>query len=227
MNKKLFKYTSILIIVIFFLISIISCKASVIQERKSTAQNIEESDNGLIDETDTTKLNGESTSKTESQSIDVDKGLFNVEITLPASFFEGQDIDNIVSEMKDEGVKVAINDDGSVTYKMSKAKHNEFMKELDKSIVEYIEEIKNSGDYKSIQDITYNKSFSEITLTVEKEAFENSLDGIVSLGIGMMSLYYQLFNGVSQENYRVQINFKDTETGNIFNNVVYPDAFEE
>lgn len=213
MIKKLYKYTSILVIVMFSL-SIISCKTSVTPVSES-----------LI-ETNTVKLNKENVVETESQSIEVDKGILSVEITLPASFFEGEDISSIADVNKDNDIKVTKNSDGSVTYKMSKSKHNELMQEIKNSLIDYIEEVKNNEDYKSIEDITYNKTFSELTMVVDQEAFEGSLDGFVAFGLGMMSLYYQLFNGVNPENYKVTIHLKNVGTGGIFRDIVYPDAFE-
>lgn len=46
--------------------------------------------------------------KLEEVSVEVDKGLFNVEGTLPASLFEGEDIDSAIKEAKAEGVKEVI-----------------------------------------------------------------------------------------------------------------------
>lgn len=54
----------------------------------------------------------------------MDKGLLNVEVTIPATLYKGQDIDSIISEAKNSGIKEVIkNDDGSLTYKMSKSEH--------------------------------------------------------------------------------------------------------
>jgi hypothetical protein len=164
----------------------------------------------------------------EEQAIEVDKGIFSVEITLPASLFEGEDIGEVVAKAKEDGVSdVTVNNDGSITYRMSKSKHNELMREMRDELLEHIEEVKNSKDYESINDITYNKTFSEFTLIVDREKFENSFDGLVALGIGMLALYYQLFNGVAPDDYKVTIFFKNANTGEVFNSVVYPDALEK
>lgn len=161
-------------------------------------------------------------------SIEVDKGLFSVEITMPASFFEGEDIDEIVAKAKEDGIsEVIVNDDGSVTYKMSKLRHNELIKEMRDDIIEYLDELKNSGDYESIKDIAYNKNFTEFTILVNREKFENSFDGIVALGIGITSSYYQIFDGVPSDKYKATIFFKDEDTGEVFHTVVFPDSFEE
>ena len=123
--------------------------------------------------------------KTEEKTVEVDKGLFNVEITLPASMFEGEDSEKVIADAKADGVsEVTKNSDGSYTYKMSKAKHKELMTEVEKGIVESVEEMKTSGDFTSIKDITYNNSFKEFTIIVDKEAYENSMDGFGVFTLG-------------------------------------------
>jgi hypothetical protein len=166
--------------------------------------------------------------ETKEEKVEVDKGLLNVEITLPASMFEGQDIDTIIASAKGEGVaEVTKNEDGSLTYKMSKSKHKEMMKEFETSILETIEEMKTSGDYVSIKDITHNDSFSEFTMVVDKEEYENSMDGFAALGLGMSGMMYQLYNGVDTNNSKVTISMKDQATEEVFDEIVYPDALEE
>ncbi|WP_078433811.1 hypothetical protein [Metabacillus halosaccharovorans] len=166
--------------------------------------------------------------QTEDESVDVKKGLLNVEVTLPASMFEGEDIDTVIADAKKEGVKeVTKNEDGSLTYKMSKAKHKEMMEELKTGILETIEETKNSEDYVSIKDITHNDSFSEFTLVVEKSAYEDSMDGFAAFGLGISGMYYQLYNGVDPDDYKVTISLKDEASQEVFDEIVYPDDLEE
>ncbi|WP_252898069.1 hypothetical protein [Lysinibacillus sphaericus] len=115
--------------------------------------------------------------KASEEPLKVDKGLINVEVTIPATLYKGQDIDSIISEAKNSGIKEVIkNEDGSLPYKMSKSEHKKMMKELKERIVKSVEELKTSEDFVSINDVTYNKSFSEFTLTVNKEKFEGSFD---------------------------------------------------
>lgn len=162
-----------------------------------------------------------------NEAVEVDKGLLNVEVTLPASMFEGEDVDASIAEVEQEGVKATKNEDGSVTYKMSKSKHKEMMQELESGIIESVEDMKNNTDFVSIQEITYNKSFSEFTMVVDKEAYENSMDAFAIFGLGLSGMYYQLFNGAGEEDYRVKIMVKDQATDEVFEEVVYPDDLEE
>jgi major membrane immunogen (membrane-anchored lipoprotein) len=180
------------------------------------------------DETNaTTEENTKVTKKEETnESVAVDKGLLKVEITLPASLFEGEDVDNSIAEAEEDGIEVKKNDDGSLTYKMSKSKHKEMMEELETGLIESVEEMKNSEDFVSIQDVTYNKSFSEFTMVVDKAAYENSFDGFATFGLALSGMYYQLFDGVDPNEYEVKIMMKDAATDEVFDEVVYPEALE-
>ncbi|MFC0561336.1 hypothetical protein [Halalkalibacter alkalisediminis] len=164
----------------------------------------------------------------EDQSVDVDKGLLNVVITIPPSMIEGQDLEQLIADAEEAGVREATeNEDGSLTYEMSRATHNEMMKEMEERINENLEEIKESEDYPSIQDVTAHNSYSEFTLVVDQEAFENSLDGFAALGLAMTGMYYQLFNGDDPDHIKVTVHFENAETGEVFDTTVYPDAFDE
>lgn len=163
----------------------------------------------------------------KSEAIEVDKGLLNVEITLPASMFEGEEAEKDIAEAEAKGIKVTKNEDGSVTYKMSKLKHNEMMKEIEAELTKNIADMKNGEDFASIQDIAYNKSFSEFTVTVDKAAYENSFDGLMVFGLGVSGMYYQFFKGIDSEDVKVNISVKDGATGEVLSEVVYPDALED
>ncbi|MCS0789907.1 hypothetical protein NX021_17355 [Cytobacillus firmus] len=163
----------------------------------------------------------------ENESVKVDKGLLNVEVTLPASMFEGEDMDSSIAEAEKEGIKVTRNDDGSATYKMSKGKHKEMMKEMETELQKTIADTKNGEDYPSVKEVSYNKDYSEFTLEVEREAYENSFDGFAVFGLGLSGMFYQLFNGVDPEEYEVKILVKDAATGEVFDEISYPDAMEE
>ena len=163
-----------------------------------------------------------------ANNVDVDKGLVNVEVTLPASLFEDTDMESLKKEAKEDGVKeVIINDDGSVTYKMSKSQHKKMLKEMETTIVDSINDIEKDEDFPSIKTIDYNKSFTKYTIEMDQEIHKNgSMDGFAFLNLAIQSLYYQLFNGVSEEDYKVTIQLKNEETKEIFDTIVYPDDLQ-
>ncbi len=163
-------------------------------------------------------------------AVAVDKGLLDVVVTVPASFFEDEDedINDIAAEAKENGMKSAVvNDDDSITYKMSKAKHKELMTEMKNNLIEYSDDLLSDEDFTSIKDITYTKKFTEFTIVVEKEAFENSFDGFAVFGLGMSGIYYQLFDGVNPEKLNVTIHTVDESTGEKIGTMNFPEDLED
>lgn len=171
----------------------------------------------------------ETDKETEAESsVDVNKGILNVEVTLPSMFFEGEEIEDVIAKAKEEGVKEIVeNDDGSLTYKMSKKEHKEIVNEMSKEIKESVSEIIDEDEFPSIKEIDHEKDFSAFTVVVDKEAYENSLDGFAIVGLAMSGMYYQVFDGVDAEDSKVVVNLEDEATGEHYSEVVYPDAFDD
>ncbi|ODG91502.1 hypothetical protein BED47_07565 [Gottfriedia luciferensis] len=165
--------------------------------------------------------------KTKEESVAVDKGLFNVKLTLPASMFEGDDINKVIADAEKEGIKVTKNTDGSLTYKMSKSQHKKMIKSIKDEIIKTVNETKESKDFISLKDITYNNDFTEFTLIVDKSAYENSMDGLAAFTFGMSGMMYQLYNGVDPNDYKVTILVKDQDTQKEFDKIVYPDSLKD
>ncbi|KMM38286.1 hypothetical protein [Guptibacillus hwajinpoensis] len=160
--------------------------------------------------------------------VAVDKGLLSVEVTIPASMVESENTEETIASAKEQGIKeVTENEDGSVTYKMSKSVHKELMNEIGASIEETVEETKNSEDFVSIKDISHNDSFSKFTVIVDKESYENSMDGFATITLGMSGMIYQIYDGADPEKYSVTISMKDEASGEVFDEIVYPDALDE
>ena len=148
-------------------------------------------------------------------------------MTLPAAFFEGEDMNEVVAKAKEEGYGEAkVNDDGSVTYKMSKSKHKEMMAELATSVEETKTDLVESGDFPSIKSVETNKDYTNFSINVDRAAYENSFDFFATMSAGMVGSFYQAFNGVKAEDMEVLIEVKDADTGEVIDSVVYPEALE-
>lgn len=146
-----------------------------------------------------------------------------VKIIMPASMFEGQDADDVIKEAEKQDIEAKKNEDGTYTYIMSKKKHDKMMEEFKSNITDSIKEIKSSENYMSIKDISHNPSYSEFTMVVDREAYENSMEGFASFTLGMTGLMYQLYDGVNEEDYHVKVTVKDQKTKEIFAEKVYPE----
>ncbi|GAA0339772.1 hypothetical protein GCM10008967_32670 [Bacillus carboniphilus] len=186
--------------------------------------NDDDAGQGATDEAETEEKDKEADG---NGNVNVDKGLMNVEVTLPASMFEGQDFETIKAEAEGEGIKeVTQNEDGSITYKMSKAKHEEMMDEIRTSITQSVDEMKNSEEYASIKDVKYNDSFTEFTLVVDQAAYEESMDGFAVFSLGMFGMLYQVYDGQKPDDTSVNIFVQDEASGEVFDEILYPDDFE-
>lgn len=178
-----------------------------------------------------TACGGENKKKTEENSwdsINVDKGIVNVDVTLPTSFFIGSTKEKIIAEAKGNGIiETIINEDGSVTYTMSKSKYKEMMKELGDSVGSTIDEIVNSEDYTSIKEISYNKDFTEFDVKVNRQQYEEGFDGFAIFGLVIGSTYYSAFAGKSSEDLQIIFNMIDETTGEIYNTTIYPDEWDQ
>lgn len=186
---------------------------------------VEETDGAAGTMTDTQDTEDAETDE-EGGGISVDEGLFDVEVTIPSSFFEGEDPEQVAANV-DNAEEATVNDDGSITYKMSKAQHEEMMQEVATSVEEATTTITESGDYPSIQAIETSDNYDHFTVQVDREAYENSFDGFATMTLGVVGSLYQLFNGEDPDSYEVVIEMEDAESGEVFNTITYPEALEE
>jgi hypothetical protein len=166
---------------------------------------------------DTEFTNSDTTERKEtSNEISVDENLLTVDITVPASFFEDMTEEEIESNSKEQGfTKVVINDDGSVTYTMTKAKRqeilNDYKNELNNTIDSYINGENKVASFKSIR---YNNDISKIDIRVDSSLY-SAWDSMHTLVFYMYGAYYQIFNGVNKDDIEVIVNFIDDSTNEI------------
>ena len=132
--------------------------------------------------------------------VDVDKNLFDVEITIPADYLdEGTTQESLNLEVEEMGYKSAtLNPDGSVTYTITKDQHAEMMKTVKESIDAGLEELMNSDEYTFVS-IEANDNYTEFTATVSGEelGFGDVIGGMLFFMYGGM---YNCYNGTTVDN---------------------------
>jgi len=173
----------------------------------------------------TIEPSGASTSTEEvSEGIEVDEGLLNVTITIPASFFEDKTDFDPDTYAEENGFKEAVvNEDGSVTITMSKRKHNELMAEMETDVNRILEGMVESENTTYIKEIASSKGYKTVTVSVDKEAYENAWD-LTPLSIYFSVAFYQMLDGAKPH---CEVIIKDVETGEVLKSVVYPDVFKD
>ena len=155
---------------------------------------------------------------TGDSGIDVDKGLLNVEITIPAETaeyygfnFESQEEADAYA--KEQGFKSAtLGDDGSVTIVMSKSQHKKTMEGLRTTIDESLQEMIGSEDYPNITAVEHNDNYTSFTVTTKSEelSFNETFSTFAFYIYGGM---YNSFNGTPADN--IHVDFVNEASGDV------------
>lgn len=146
-----------------------------------------------------------------SAGIEVDSGLFNVTITVPADFVGEVTQNELDEEASTKGYQSAIlNSDGSVTYVMTKTQHQELMHSIRESIGQGIQEMADSEDYPTIVSIKVNDDYSQYIIEIDG-AEVGLVESFATLALYVFSGMYHAFNGTDIENVSVQ--FINQSTG--------------
>lgn len=136
--------------------------------------------------------------------IDVDSGLFDVTLTIPADFVGEVTQEQLDETARENGYKsVTLNDDGSVTYVVTKAQHEEMMNGIRQSIEESLSEIVGSEDYPSVVSVEANDDYTEYKIILNVEEVGIS-EGILAMGLYVFSGMYHVFNGTEAGNINIQ-----------------------
>lgn len=178
----------------------------------------------------TTEIQGElPMQETTSAIIEVDESLLTVEITFPAELVaeEGDtgnfDVDAYVAE--GGFLSAVVNDDGTLTVTMTKARHQEIHAEAIAELDVILAEMVESVDTPYIKEITYTDDFSLFEMKVVRSEYENSFD-MTPFSLGFYGVLYQMFFEPGME-YHCEVSVIDVDTNEILNTIVYPDVLED
>ena len=155
--------------------------------------------------------------------LEVEQGIFNVEITVPADFLdEGITQADLDAEAEESGFKSAtLNSDGSATYVMTKSQHNEMMQGISESIDQALSDMENSEDYPTFTDVTANDDYTEFTVTTT--ATELGLtESFSTLAFYIYGGMYHAFNGTNVDD--ISVIFVNADSGEIIDEAHSSDA---
>lgn len=154
----------------------------------------------------------ESAQGTDSGKVDVDQKLLSVEITIPADLM-GETTQADLDAQVSSGAYLSAkrNDDGSVTYKMTKAQHQEVMDSIRKTIMDALDEMVASQDY-TFTKIEPNADFTKFTVTTTASEL-NIAESFSVMAFYMYGGMYSVFNGTEAEN--IAVDFVNEATGQV------------
>lgn len=155
-----------------------------------------------------------STSASED-GLNVEKNLFSVTLTYPASMVdEGTTQDSLNNEISGiDGIKSAtLNEDGSVTYIMTKAYHKQIVDDMAQTIDESMAEMVGSEDYPNFTKVEANKDYTVFTVTTKSKAL--SLDESLSLlQFYTEGAFYSVVSGNDADS--IHVDFVNADTGEV------------
>lgn len=134
--------------------------------------------------------------------VETENGLFYVSINLPADF--------VGPDMTQEGIDAGagetytsgkLNEDGSVTYKMTKKQHETMLKNTAQGIEESLQELVTSPDY-AFTEITHNEDFTQFDAHLSTEEL-GITESFMTMGFYMYGGMYALFSGQEAQNITV------------------------
>lgn len=171
---------------------------------------------GCGSEVNTDKEQEDPKSKTVANDGD-ESDSSDVELTIPAEFFEGQSEDDVIASFEEEGIdNITLNDDGSYTLKMSKEEHEVMLNDLREEIDEDIEAIIGSMDIEFIKGASMNDTVTELTVVIDQSMYDGDMEGLVLMDFAFHAMPYQVMNGVTEEDFDFEVVLVDSETGEEF-----------
>ncbi len=203
------KRLSLILFSILIVLNLVSCGTSVADT------SVE--DSNVVAETETSEPS-ENESETPAEEpdkagIEVDENIFTVELTIPADFVGETTQEELDNSVEEKGYKSAtLNDDGSVTYVMSKSQHEELLKGIAESIDKSMEEMVGSEDYPNYTSVTANKDYTSFTIVTTSEEL-NMAESFSIIAFYMFGGMYGAFAGEPPEN--VHVEFVNEATGEV------------
>jgi len=146
--------------------------------------------------------------------IEVDEGLLTVSIDVPAGYVGETTQEDVDKTVADQGyISGTLNDDGSVTYVMTKAQHKKIMEDLAKSFDESLQNILDDKEiYPNFESITHNADYTDFTIEYSAEELSPS-DTFSTFLFYYIGGMYSIFNGEPVEN--VHVVYVNSETGEL------------
>ena len=137
-------------------------------------------------------------------NIETVNGFLTVSITMPKDFV-GEDITQEALDEKagERYVSARLNEDGSVTYKLTKKQHKDMMGEIVAGIDESLQGMVDGTDY-SFTEIKHNDDYTVFDVTVGGDEL-GLTDSFATLAFYMYGGMYGIFTGKTPE--KVIVNF--------------------
>lgn len=144
--------------------------------------------------------------------IDVEAGLTTIDITLPADFTEGLTQEALEQTVTEQGfLSATLNEDRTVTYTMTQARHSELLAELRESVQDSVDAL-IAPDAEIYRSVSFNDDLTEFTVSVNAENFTGESPGL-EFALGFQASFYYIFSGANPDDQTIEIVYVDADTG--------------
>lgn len=126
---------------------------------------------------------------TATPMVEVDEGVFTVTITVNGDYVGEKTQEELDALRQEKEYKsITLNDDGSVTYVMTKNQHRELLSGIEETINKGIDEICSSADYPGIDAITAGEEYKEFTVRLNTAdlGYREMFSAVVLYGYGLI-----------------------------------------
>ena len=198
--------------------SVVSCgkQDNIKDENSDNSDSVTSTVSTMEESSEETKESSEQTQSLDDLSgLNVEKNIFDVEFTVPADFVEeGTTQADLDKEVEEYGFQSAVlNDDGTVTYVMTKEQHQKMMDEMKVNLDQSLSEMIDPETFPTFQKITANDDYTEFTIQVSSSEI-GLTESMSVLGLYMLGGIYHAFNGTQPDD--IIVKFVDAE-GNVIN----------
>ena len=151
--------------------------------------------------------------ETIAGAIQVEKELFDVVITFPADLM-GETSQEELDKMVQEGVvhSAVLNQDGSVTYEMSKRQHKKIMKAMEEEFEKSVSELVGSAEYPNFTEIQIEDNFTHFKVFTKSEELDLS-ESFSVLFFYMIGGMYSVLSGNNEP--VIVVDFINADTGKV------------
>ena len=158
-------------------------------------------------------------------NLEAEKWLQDVEIQVPVQFVSVQERYNVQNDMHEKDVKsAALNDDGSITYRMTKASYDQKLIKMKSEVEAILANLIESDEFPNVQHITYDESFSKFEITVLRDKYESGFESFAVFNVIVKAVYYQMFKDASSVS-EVEIHFIDANNDETYSIRKFPSDF--
>lgn len=143
--------------------------------------------------------------------VEVENGILSVKITVPADIMGEITQEELDANAGETYISAKLNDDGSVTYKMTKAQHKQMLDQIVENVKEGNKTLIDDDENYSISDITFNDNLTEFKVTIDGDTIGLG-DSFAAVLFYMYGGMYGIFTGETPDNIKVE--YVDSE-GNV------------